>query len=128
MIGDLTRLRQVLVNLLNNAIKFTERGEVVVAVASRALGDTRHEVQFEVRDTGIGIPAEGLGRLFQPFSQVDLSTSRKYGGTGLGLAISNRLCELMGGTMQVKSTLGEGTTFAFTVVAEAAPSRRHVPA
>jgi PAS domain S-box-containing protein len=121
VIGDLTRLRQVLVNLLNNAIKFTEHGEVVVAVASRTLGDTRHELQFAVRDTGIGIPADGLGRLFQPFSQVDLSTSRKYGGTGLGLAISNRLCELMGGTMQVQSTLGEGTTFAFTVVAEAAP-------
>jgi PAS domain S-box-containing protein len=121
VIGDLTRLRQVVVNLLNNAIKFTERGEVVVSVGSRVLEDQRYELQFAVRDTGIGIPADGLERLFQPFSQVDLSTSRKYGGTGLGLAISNRLCELMGGTMRVESIPGEGTTFSFTVVVEGGP-------
>jgi PAS domain S-box-containing protein len=121
VIGDLTRLRQVLVNLLNNAIKFTDQGEVVVSVASRSLDDSRHELQFAVRDTGIGIPADSLSQLFQPFSQVDLSTSRKHGGTGLGLAISRRLCELMGGTMWVDSTLGKETTFSFTIVAEAAP-------
>jgi CheY-like chemotaxis protein/anti-sigma regulatory factor (Ser/Thr protein kinase) len=121
LIGDATRLRQVVVNLLNNAVKFTERGEVVVSVASRSLSDGRHELRFAVRDTGIGIPADRLDRLFQPFSQVDLSTSRKYGGTGLGLAISKRLCELMGGTMWAESTSGEGTTFAFTIVAETAP-------
>jgi len=121
VVGDPTRLRQVLVNLLNNAIKFTERGEVVVSVSSRALDEQRHELRFAVRDTGIGIPADSLGRLFQPFSQVDLSTSRKYGGTGLGLAISNRLCELMGGTMYVESTAGVGTTFTFTVVTGIVP-------
>jgi PAS domain S-box-containing protein len=120
VVGDLTRLRQVLVNLLNNAIKFTDSGEVVVSVAARTLdGDTqRRALQFAVRDTGIGIPAEALGKLFQPFSQVDLSTSRKYGGTGLGLAISHRLVELMGGTMHVRSTPGEGATFEFSVIAD----------
>src|SRR5207247_283408 len=121
VVGDLTRLRQVVVNLLNNAIKFTEHGEVVVSVTSHVLEQRRCELQFSVRDTGIGIPSEALGRLFQPFSQVDLSTSRRYGGTGLGLAISSRLCELMGGTMSVDSTPGDGTTFAFTIVVEAAP-------
>ena len=120
IIGDATRLRQVIVNLLNNAVKFTEQGEVVVSVGSQPLGDQRHELQFAVRDTGIGVPPDRLNRLFQAFSQVDLSTSRKYGGTGLGLAISRRLCELMGGRMSVESTPNQGSTFAFSIVAEAA--------
>jgi PAS domain S-box-containing protein len=120
IVGDVTRLRQVVVNLLNNSIKFTEHGEVVVSVAARALTDRQHELHFTVRDTGIGIPVDGLERLFQPFSQVDLSTSRKYGGTGLGLAISKRLCELMGGTMWLENNTSDGATFAFTITAAAA--------
>jgi PAS domain S-box-containing protein len=123
IVGDVTRLRQIVVNLLNNSIKFTEHGEVVVSVAARRVAECQHEMHFTVRDTGIGISVDGLARLFQPFSQVDLSTSRKYGGTGLGLAISKRLCELMGGTMWVENTPGEGATFAFTIVAESASSQ-----
>ncbi|MDH7475815.1 MAG: histidine kinase dimerization/phospho-acceptor domain-containing protein, partial [Anaerolineae bacterium] len=86
IVGDVTRVRQILANLLSNAVKFTEKGEVVVSVDSRLLAENQHEVHFAVRDTGIGIPAERMGRLFQSFSQVDASTTRKYGGTGLGLA------------------------------------------
>jgi PAS domain S-box-containing protein len=121
--GDVTRLRQILVNLLNNAIKFTERGEVVVSVTSDIGHRTSnvYELQFSVRDTGIGIPPERIDRLFQSFSQVDASTTRRYGGTGLGLAISRRLSELMGGRMWVESEVGEGSTFHFTIRAEAAP-------
>jgi signal transduction histidine kinase/CheY-like chemotaxis protein/HPt (histidine-containing phosphotransfer) domain-containing protein len=120
VVGDVTRLRQVLANLLSNAVKFTEHGEVVVAIESRAVrasGSQRvHELLFSVRDTGVGIPESRLGRLFQSFTQVDSSTTRKYGGTGLGLAISRRLAELMGGTMWVESALGQGSTFYFTVL------------
>ena len=118
--GDVTRLRQIFVNLLNNAVKFTEEGEVVVEVEPN--DGKRNELQFCIRDTGIGIPPERMDRLFQSFSQVDISTSRKYGGTGLGLAISKRLSELMGGTMWVESTPGEGSTFHFTIAAKPAPS------
>jgi signal transduction histidine kinase/CheY-like chemotaxis protein len=114
--GDVTRLRQILLNLLANAVKFTERGEVVLTVAAESLGDNRVELAFAVRDTGIGLTAEGMGRLFQSFSQADSSTTRRYGGTGLGLAISKRLAELMGGRMWAESEgAGKGATFSFTV-------------
>jgi signal transduction histidine kinase/DNA-binding response OmpR family regulator len=153
IVSDVTRLRQILLNLLNNAVKFTEKGEVVLSVnldtetekeedtVTDRHGDTEKEVtssllsaspglrvtaslpvtlHFSVRDTGIGIPADRLDRLFQSFSQVDASTSRKYGGTGLGLAISKRLAEMMGGTMWVESVEGQGSTFHFTIKAEPA--------
>jgi PAS domain S-box-containing protein len=120
--GDPTRLRQILVNLLGNAVKFTEKGEVVVGVKSQAVEGSKVELSFSVRDTGIGIPDEALGRLFQPFSQVDASTTRRFGGTGLGLVISRRLVEIMGGRMWVESKLAQGSTFCFTVVLEALPS------
>ncbi len=115
--GDVTRLRQVLLNLLSNAVKFTERGEVLLTVASTAQG----KLAFAVRDSGIGLSSEAIGRLFQKFSQADASTTRKYGGTGLGLAISKRLAELMGGTMWVESDgPGHGSTFRFVIDAPAA--------
>lgn len=113
--GDSSRLRQVLINLLGNALKFTERGEVVLTVHPVAMGENMVELQFDVRDTGIGIPPEGLERLFKSFSQVDSSTARRYGGTGLGLAISKRLAELMGGRIWVTSTVGVGSTFSFSI-------------
>jgi signal transduction histidine kinase/DNA-binding response OmpR family regulator len=120
--GDVTRLRQVLLNLLANAVKFTERGEVVLTVAPLAdLAGDGTMLEFTVRDTGIGLNEEGLSRLFQSFSQADSSTTRKYGGTGLGLAISKRLAGLMGGTMWAESAgPGQGSRFHFTV--RAAPA------
>ncbi len=117
--GDPTRLRQVLVNLIGNAVKFTDEGEVVLSLRSGAPApDGRVMLEFAVRDTGIGIPPEGVARLFQSFSQVDASTTRKFGGTGLGLAISKRLAEMMGGAMGVESEVGRGSTFHFTIRAE----------
>jgi PAS domain S-box-containing protein len=114
--GDITRIRQILLNLIGNALKFTKEGEVELTVKAGANAGTGScELLFAVRDTGIGIPPEGLTRLFRSFSQVDASTTRKYGGTGLGLAISKRLAELMGGRMWVTSTPGEGSTFHFTL-------------
>ena len=109
-------------NLLGNAVKFTEAGEVVLTAEP---GDEPNQLHIAVRDTGIGIPADRVHRLFEEFSQLDSSTTRKYGGTGLGLAVSKRLAELMGGTMWVESVAGEGSTFHFTITAEAAevPSR-----
>ncbi|HEY9662675.1 MAG TPA: PAS domain S-box protein, partial [Allocoleopsis sp.] len=152
IVGDITRLRQILVNLLSNAVKFTEQGEIIVTVsavafspptsllASPALGATlypdsssdanpatRNEywtIRFTVQDSGIGIPVDRLERLFKPFSQVDSSTSRKYGGTGLGLVISKRLCELMQGTIGVESEVGRGSTFFFTVPTQAVDDRQ----
>lgn len=115
LIGDMTRLRQILVNLLSNAVKFTERGEVVLEVESENLYDDRYILHFAVRDTGIGIPAERIGALFQSFSQLDSSTTRKYGGTGLGLAITDRLVRLMGGQISVESQPGVGSTFRVTI-------------
>ncbi len=120
LVGDLARTRQILVNLLGNAVKFTPRGEVRVSLSSRPLADGRSEVLFAVADTGIGIPAEELGRLFVDFHQLDGSLTRKHGGTGLGLAISRRLTELMGGRIWAESALGQGSTFYFTLLGEAA--------
>ncbi|HKO68115.1 MAG TPA: response regulator [Burkholderiaceae bacterium] len=112
--GDPTRIRQVLTNLVGNALKFTETGEIVVTVSAQP-DDDRHRVLFEVRDTGIGLRAEALQRLFTVFMQADQSMSRRYGGTGLGLAISKQLVELMGGSISVESQFGEGSTFRFEV-------------
>ncbi|MGR4871659.1 GAF domain-containing protein [Variovorax sp. LARHSF232] len=127
--GDLARLRQILLNLLSNAVKFTEAGEVVLTVRAEPAPSGEARLIFSVRDTGIGLSPQGMGRLFQSFSQADSSTTRKYGGTGLGLAISRRLAELMGGTMWAHSDgPGQGSTFFFTIEAPAAQvpaSRRH---
>ncbi|MDQ8186417.1 ATP-binding protein [Pelagicoccus sp. SDUM812002] len=111
VVGDITRLRQVLVNLVGNAIKFTDVGEVEVRVHAPAGG----KVHFSVRDTGIGIPQDRMNRLFEVFSQVDSSTTRKYGGSGLGLSISKQLANLMGGEMWVESSVGRGSVFHFDV-------------
>jgi signal transduction histidine kinase/CheY-like chemotaxis protein len=125
IVGDPSRLRQILTNLVGNAIKFTSKGEVVLAVDSQPQDD--HDLlHFSVRDTGIGIPQEGIGRLFESFSQVDSSTTRRYGGTGLGLAISRRLAELMGGQMWVESEVGVGSTFHFTIQVQAAARQTEV--
>jgi PAS domain S-box-containing protein len=119
---DSTRVRQILANLLSNAVKFTERGEIVVRLQGtpHAIG---WELHFYVQDSGIGIPADQLGMLFQSFSQLDASTTRRFGGTGLGLAISKRLAELMGGAMWVESEVGRGSTFHFTLQAHPSTSQ-----
>ncbi len=146
IVGDVTRLRQVLVNLLSNAVKFTKQGEVVLTVSLGKQVDRHASTQvndglpvslstcllhFSVRDTGIGIPKDRMNRLFQSFSQVDSSTTRKYGGTGLGLVISKRLSEIMGGEMWVESEDGSGSTFHFTIQTRAAAlppvNKRSVP-
>ena len=112
--GDPLRLGQVLINYASNAVKFTEHGSIVIRVKKTGESEEDLIVRFEVEDTGIGLTAEQVGRLFQSFSQADASTTRKYGGTGLGLAISRRLAELMGGEAGVESELGRGSTFFFT--------------
>ncbi|GAB4537350.1 MAG: hypothetical protein Fur0018_28060 [Anaerolineales bacterium] len=124
LVGDVTRLRQVLVNLLSNAVKFTEAGEVVVSVQAQPMNETLSRFHFSVRDTGIGIAPQDLDRLFKSFSQVDASTTRRYGGTGLGLAISKRLVEMMGGRIWVESQVGTGSTFHFTILAETRSDQR----
>ena len=128
VLGDVTRLRQVLVNLLANAVKFTEAGEVVVTLRINKEPDAPPLLLFGVQDTGIGIPADRMDRLFKSFSQVDASTTRRHGGTGLGLAISRRLVEAMGGTIWVESEPEVGSTFYFTVKAQPAPVQdRRIP-
>ena len=115
VIGDVTRIRQILVNLLNNALKFTDKGEVIVFLKSMLLEKNQYELQFSIRDTGIGIPKDKVDRLFQSFSQVDSSTTRKYGGTGLGLAISRAIAQAHKGSLEVESTPGEGTSMILTL-------------
>jgi len=116
LVGDPLRLGQILINLANNAVKFTETGEIVVKVAPVKVTDKKVELQFSVQDSGIGLTKEQSGKLFQAFSQADTSTTRKYGGTGLGLTISKKLSEMMGGKIWVESEPGKGSTFIFKAV------------
>ncbi|MDD1749952.1 MAG: PAS domain S-box protein, partial [Methanothrix sp.] len=132
LLGDPTRLKQILINLLGNAVKFTDAGEIFVSVSSQPK-DEKYEIMFAVRDTGIGISKDRMSCLFQSFSQVDASTTRKYGGTGLGLAISKNLAELMGGRIWAESSPGKGSVFYFTIQAVASldilstePAAEHV--
>ncbi|MFG6413215.1 response regulator [Roseateles sp. DC23W] len=122
LVGDTTRLRQVLLNLAGNALKFTERGEVVLSLTPVGESAGSARIRFEVRDTGIGIPADKLAHIFTGFSQAEQSTSRRYGGTGLGLAISRRLVALMGGELDVDSRVGEGSRFHFELLLPVAPA------
>jgi signal transduction histidine kinase len=119
MRADLTKVRQALFNLLSNACKFTERGTVTLAVREES-ADDRDTIVFDVTDTGIGMTNEQLGRLFQEFSQADVSTRRRYGGTGLGLALSRRLCQLMGGDITVRSEPERGSTFTIRLPSQVA--------
>jgi PAS domain S-box-containing protein len=124
IIGDITRLRQIFVNLVNNAIKFTEKGDIFLHVEKQAVKNKVLELHFSIKDTGIGIPEERKNRLFKAFSQVDSSTTRKYGGTGLGLAICKKLTSMMDGEIWVESVFGDGSTFHFTIKTKAGPVRR----
>ncbi len=121
LIGDPTRVRQILFNLIGNALKFTERGHVLLCASTLPLGEGRTSVRLDISDTGIGLDAEQRARLFQPFAQADSSTTRRYGGTGLGLSIVRRLVELMDGTITVESAPGRGSTFTATLILQAAP-------
>ena len=114
LVGDPLRLGQILTNLSNNAVKFTDKGQIIVSAELIKKDNTQVTLKFSVQDTGIGMTAEQVAKLFQPFSQVDSSTTRKYGGTGLGLTISKRLAEMMGGDIWVESEPGQGSTFSFT--------------
>jgi len=127
LLGDLTRLRQVIVNLVHNAIKFTTEGGVVVELGGEPLGDDRFRLDIRVVDTGIGIPAGKVERLFEAFVQQDASTTRRFGGTGLGLSICRRLTELMGGEISVQTALGEGTAFHVSVPLPLATAEASVP-
>jgi len=131
LVGDPTRLRQILVNLLGNAIKFTESGTVALRIELAANGSMADGIRFAVSDTGIGIPTDQLASIFERFTQADSSTTRKYGGSGLGLTISRRLVELMGGRVWVESSVGSGSTFTFAVpleVSTGSAGRMPVPA
>jgi signal transduction histidine kinase/CheY-like chemotaxis protein/HPt (histidine-containing phosphotransfer) domain-containing protein len=121
LLGDSTRLRQIIINLVGNAIKFTDAGEIVIAVNSQLidLETNTYELQFEVHDTGVGIAPEAIAKLFKAFSQANSSIAGQYGGTGLGLVICKQLCELMGGEIGVSSNVGDGSTFSFTIRAQA---------
>ncbi|MCP9818524.1 response regulator [Synechococcus sp. Cruz-9H2] len=132
VIGDLTRLRQILWNLLSNAVKFTSAGEIVVVGSAEVLDaepglPTRCRFTIQIRDSGIGIPSELISQLFEPFRQADPSMARRFGGTGLGLAITRRLCELMGGTIEVASAEGEGSAFTFNLLLRLDPAAPAVP-
>ncbi|HEX3130001.1 MAG TPA: ATP-binding protein [Thermoanaerobaculia bacterium] len=122
VLGDATRVRQVLVNFLGNAVKFTSQGEVFVHVDAVSIEQDTVELRFAVRDTGPGIPADRMDRLFKPFSQADSSITRLFGGTGLGLVISQRLVERLGGVISVESVSGRGSTFSFTILCQTAPA------
>jgi CheY-like chemotaxis protein len=122
VIGDAPRLKQVLLNLLGNGVKFTEKGGVTLSLSALPDGAGSARVTFEVEDTGIGIPAHALEQVFQPFHQVDSTRSRLRGGTGLGLAISQRIVEAMGGRIEVESRIGTGSVFRFTLALPLAPN------
>jgi signal transduction histidine kinase/CheY-like chemotaxis protein len=127
IISDITRVRQILFNLLSNAIKFTDTGDITVTAVATQLDPGMFEIRFTIADTGIGIPPDRLDRLFLSFSQVDASTTRKYGGTGLGLAICRRLAELLGGRIWVESEPGKGSRFSFTIQAKGGPALPSTP-
>lgn len=124
IIGDHGRLRQILINLLSNAVKFTDKGDVSVSVYSNAVEGDRHQIFFEVKDTGIGIPQDMMIQLYQPFTQLERTLSRKRDGVGLGLAITKNLVELMGGTIWAESVPDQGTTFHFTIQADTIPGKQ----
>ncbi len=126
VMGDITRLRQILLNLVSNGIKFTSKGKLTIHISKLKQTGDAVELQFDVTDTGIGIPADKIDRLFKAFSQADSSTTKNFGGTGLGLAISKNLVQLMGGEIWVKSEAGTGSVFSFTIVADVA-SRDKIP-
>jgi signal transduction histidine kinase len=123
IIGDQGRLRQILINLLANAVKFTDIGDVSVTVSSKA-NDKGRQILFRITDTGIGIPQDKIDEIFEPFNQVERIISRKRDGVGLGLAISKQLVELMGGKIWAESVPGQGSTFSFTIQAVTIPGKR----
>ncbi|MCA9797841.1 MAG: diguanylate cyclase, partial [Candidatus Eremiobacteraeota bacterium] len=128
IISDSVRIRQVLINLLGNAIKFTDKGRISLRVQLEERDGDTFTLHFEVEDTGIGIPAEQQSKIFESFAQADTSTTRKFGGTGLGLSISSRLVELMGGRIWVESQPNKGSTFHFTIQALVDPEASAAPA